>query len=347
MKIQEVFSYDDVLLVPRHSDILSRSEVNLRSFLSPGLPFSLPVISAPMDTVTEASMCIAMNDAGGLGVVHRYNSIEEQVEIIRDIINFFPAVHEMRPAAAIGITGDFKMRATALFAAGVKILCLDVAHGHHVLMERALKDLKDLFGDEVHLMAGNVAMRSAFEDLANWGADSIKVGIGGGSICSTRIQTGHGVPTFHSILECFKADITRDVKIIADGGLRSSGDIVKAIAAGADFVMLGSMLAGTDQSPGELYTNMHGEQVKSYRGMASQEAQTEWRGKVGSNEGISTFIPHKGSVYPVLQEIKRGIRSGLSYSGCRTILEFQVAASFVKQTNAGQAESGTHILERK
>ena len=346
MKIQEVLSYDDVLLVPRHSNILSRSEVNLHSLLGE-LSFDFPVIAAPMDTVTEASMCIAMNDAGGLGVIHRYNSIEEQVELVHEVINYFPAAHQIQAAAAIGITGDFKMRATALFAAGVKILCLDVAHGHHVLMERALKDLKDLFGDEVHLMAGNVAMRSAFEDLANWGADSIKVGIGGGSICSTRIQTGHGVPTFQSVLECSKADIDRDVKIIADGGLRTSGDIVKALAAGADFVMLGSMLAGTDQSPGELYTNIQGEQVKSYRGMASQEAQTEWRGKVGSNEGISTFIPHKGSVYPILDELKRGIRSGLSYSGCRSITEFQASATFIKQTNAGQAESRTHILEKK
>ena len=345
MKIQEALSYDDVLLVPRHSDILSRSEVNLQSFLG-NLSFDFPVISAPMDTVTEASMCIAMNDAGGLGVVHRYNTIEEQVEIIKDIINYFPAVHQIRPAAAIGITNDFYERAQALREAGVKILCLDVAHGHHTLMRDALLKLKDLFGEEIHLMAGNVAMCSAFEDLAHWGADSIKVGIGGGSICSTRIQTGHGIPTFHSILQCLKADIDRDVKIIADGGLRTSGDIVKALGAGADFVMLGSMLAGTDQSPGELYTNIHGEQVKSYRGMASQEAQTEWRGKMGSNEGISTFIPHKGSVYPILDELKRGIRSGLSYSGCRSILEFQASATFIKQTNAGQAESRTHILER-
>ena len=129
--------------------------------------------------------------------------------------------------------------------------------------------------------------------------------------------------------------------------MRSSGDIVKAIAAGADFVMLGSMLAGTDQSPGELYTNIHGEQVKSYRGMASQEAQTEWRGKVGSNEGISTFIPYKGSVYPILDELNEAFAAGLSYSGCRSILEFQASATFVKQTNAGQAESRTHILEKK
>jgi len=346
MKIQKVLSYDDVLLVPRHSDILSRSEVNLQSLLG-NLSFDFPVISAPMDTVTEASMCVAMSEAGGLGVIHRYNSIEEQVDIVKDVLHYFPSTHHMRPAAAIGITNDFYERAQALHEAGAKILCLDVAHGHHILMRDALLKLKALFGDEIHLMAGNVAMRSGFEDLANWGADSIKVGIGGGSICSTRIQTGHGVPTFHSLLECFKADIDRDVKIIADGGLRTSGDIVKAIAAGADFVMLGSMLAGTDQSPGELYTNIHGEQVKSYRGMASQEAQTEWRGKVGSNEGISTFIPYKGSVYPILQELKRGIRSGLSYSGCRSILEFQAAASFVKQTNAGQAESRTHILEKK
>jgi len=279
MRIKEVLSYDDVLLIPRHSDILSRTEVSLYSFLSDKLPLNIPVISAPMDTVTEASMCVAMNEAGGLGVIHRYNSIEEQLEIVREVMNYFPPTNQMNIAAAIGITNDFYERAQALVNEGAKILCLDVAHGHHILMRDALLKLKDLFGDQVHLMAGNVAMRSAFEDLAHWGADSIKVGIGGGSICSTRIQTGHGVPTFHSVLECSKAEVDRDVKMIADGGLRSSGDIVKAIAAGADFVMLGSMLAATDQSPGELHTNIHGEQVKSYRGMASQEAQTEWRGK--------------------------------------------------------------------
>jgi len=346
MKIREVLSYDDVLLEPKESNILSRSEVNLESFLGPDLDFYLPIISSPMDTVSEASMCIAMADMGALGVVHRYNTIEDQVAIIQEVAQHFPSVSAACPAAAIGITGDFKMRASALAAAGIKILCLDAAHGHHILMERALKDLKDLLGDKIHLMAGNVATRHAFEDLASWGADSIRVGIGGGSICSTRIQTGHGIPTFQSILDCFKADVKRDVKIIADGGMRTSGDIVKALAAGADFVMLGSMLAGTDQAPGEMYTNINGVNVKTYRGMASQEAQHDWRGKIGSNEGISTFIPHKGSVYPILEELKRGIRSGLSYSGCRTLLEFQGAASFVKQTNAGQRESRTHILER-
>ena len=346
MKIREVFSYDDVLLVPKHSDIISRSEVNLQTQLDPELIFDLPVISAPMDTVTEASMCIAMADAGGLGIIHRYNSIEEQAEQVEEILNYFPPVHAHKVAAAIGITGDFIERASALKEAGAKILCLDVAHGHHILMKAALQKLKNTFHEDLHLMAGNVATREAFEDLANWGADSIRVGIGGGSICSTRIQTGHGVPTFQSILDCLGADISRDVKLIADGGLRTSGDIVKALAAGADFVMVGSLLAGTDQAPGQTYTNIHGEQVKTYRGMASTEAQTEWRGKVGSNEGISTFIPYKGSVYPILDEIRRGIRSGFSYSGCRTLLELQAAAQFVKQTHAGQRESRTHILEK-
>ena len=346
MKIREVLSYDDILLVPKFSDIISRSEVNITSRLDSNLVFNLPIIASPMDTVSEAPMCIAMADAGGFGIIHRYNSIEEQVEQVKEIINYFPAIHAPAPAAAVGITGDFLERAQALKEGGVRILCLDVAHGHHSLMVAALQNLKRIFEDKLHLMAGNVATRKAFEDLARAGADSIRVGIGGGSICSTRLQTGHGIPTFQSILDCFGADIKRDVKIIADGGLRTSGDMVKALAAGADFVMAGSMLAGTDHSPGQIYTNIHGDQVKTYRGMASAEAQTEWRGKIGSKEGISTFIPYKGSVHPLLEEFKRGIRSGLSYSGCRTILELQAGATFVKQTNAGQRESQTHILDR-
>ena len=305
----KALTFDDVTIVPQYSEIISRSLC---------------------DTST-----IRLKELGCLGILHRFMPAHQQAAACYK--------HKIL-AAAVG-TNDEK-RIALLVNAGVEIIDIDVAHGHHILMKAALQKLKNTFHEDLHLMAGNVATREAFEDLANWGADSIRVGIGGGSICSTRIQTGHGVPTFQSILDCLGADISRDVKLIADGGLRTSGDIVKALAAGADFVMVGSLLAGTDQAPGQTYTNIHGEQVKTYRGMASTEAQTEWRGKVGSNEGISTFIPYKGSVYPILDEIRRGIRSGFSYSGCRTLLELQAAAQFVKQTHAGQRESRTHILEK-
>ena len=192
-------------------------------------------------------------------------------------------------------------------------------------------------------MAGNVATLEAFNDLADWGADSIRVGIGGGSICSTRLNTGHGVPTYQSVVDCARSD--RDAKLIADGGIKNAGDIVKALAAGADFVMLGSMLAGTDESPGETFTSEN-KKYKVYRGMASRSAQMEWRGKSSSPEGVSTTIPHKGSVVDILQDITGNIKSGFSYTGATSLEILQSKATFIRQTHAGQLESSTHILRR-
>lgn len=346
MKITSSLSYDDVLLVPQYSSIVSRSEVDISSALSEQHQFSIPIISSPMDTVTEAKMAIAMSDFGGLGVVHRYNTIAEQVNIAREIKDNRP---QSPTAAAIGISGDFLERATELVTnGGVSILCLDVAHGHHILVKKALNKIKQSFGKDVHIMAGNVATRRAFEDLAEWGADSIRVGIGGGSICSTRIQTGHGVPTFQSICDCYHANTSRDVKIIADGGIKTSGDIVKALAAGADFVMVGSLLAGTSETPGTVYqdNNPNTRPYKSYRGMASPEAQRSWRGRTSSLEGVSVTVPFVGSVNPVVEKLVVGVRSGLSYSGATNILELQAGAEFITQTSAGLLESKTHIRFR-
>tara|TARA_Y100000034_G_scaffold134707_1_gene203927 strand:+ start:3775 stop:4779 length:1005 start_codon:yes stop_codon:yes gene_type:complete len=334
--MKENLSFDDVLLEPRYSEIKSRREIDIGNHLSATAYLELPVISSPMDTVTESEMSYAIHNEGGLGVIHRYNTIEEQVALIKKTTGF--------TAAAIGATGDYEERACALFDAGSRYLCLDVAHGHHVLVKTALKTLRDIFGDKVHLMAGNVATLEAYNDLADWGADSIRVGIGGGSICSTRTSTGHGVPTFQSIHDCSYSD-RRDVKLIADGGIRNSGDIVKALAAGADFVMLGSMLAGTDESPGEIFTSGN-KKYKVYRGMASRIAQMDWRGKSSSPEGISTTIPYKGPVADILRDIAGNVRSGFSYSGVNSLRELQSEAKFIRQTPAGQYESSTHILRR-
>ena len=345
-KLKRGLAYDDVLLLPQYSDIRSRSEVDISQQMNVGSAihsFDIPIISSPMDTVTEASMATALASAGGLGVIHRYNSIEAQCAIVHQV----KKTHPTAPISdAIGITGDYINRAGALVEAGASILCVDVAHGHHLMMKEALQSLRYCL-PKVHLMAGNVATREAFEDLADWGADSIRCNIGGGSICSTRVQTGHGVPGLQTIFDCHLANTKRDVKIIADGGIKNSGDIVKALAAGADFVMLGSLLAGTIQAPGEVITDTAGKIYKTYRGMASPQAQKDWRGKASSLEGVSTVVPFKGDVTPILEDLCTGIRSGLSYSGCRTILELQAVAQFIEQTPAGSTESGTHIMGKK
>ena len=338
--MKQTYSFDDVLLVPQYSSIESRSEVSMDCNLGE-FNFSLPVISSPMDTITEAGMVKAMSKVGGLGIIHRYNSMEEQAKIV---------AHARMSGcenigAAIGVTGEYLDRAMCLVEAGANILCVDVAHGHHAMMRSALEQLKNTLGDKTHIMAGNVATLEAFEALASWGADSIRVGIGGGSICSTRIVTGHGVPTFQSILEC--AQTSYDTKIIADGGIKTSGDIVKALAAGADFVMIGSMLSGTEETPGEALVNAKGEKYKEYRGMASKKAQREWRGKSSTPEGVSAMVPFKGPVNDILQDISGGIRSGLSYTGVRSIQELQNKRRFILQSSAAQLESNTHILWRR
>jgi len=344
VKFEEALTYDDVLLVPQYSDIESRQEVDISSELGENIYMKLPVISSPMDTVTGEEMASAMYDAGGLGVIHRYNTIKEQCEMVRNVRKTLISRYSPRVAAAVGVSGDYLQRAVNLFDAGVNIVCIDVAHGHHALMEKAIKSIRAEVGDTLHIMAGNVATREGFEALAEWGANSVRCNVGGGSICSTRIQTGHGMPGLQTIFEC--ADVESDVKIIADGGIRSSGDVVKALAAGADFVMLGSMLAGTYETPGKKVITLGGP-MKEYRGMASKEAQMDWRGKYSSDEGVATMIPYKGAVNDVLQQIKNGIASGLSYSGVRTIKELQENAIFVRQTVAGLGESHTHILGKK
>jgi len=348
--MQKSLSYDDVLLVPQYSDIKSRAEVSTSTNLGAGLILNLPIISSPMDTITETSMAFVMGTMGGTGIIHRYNTIEVQTNIVKEVNECF--AHETgMPSmdtnhyvgAAVGVTGDFIERAQALVFAGVHYICVDVAHGHHILMEEALYNLKKSLPGGIHIMAGNVATLDGINDLADWGADSVRCNIGGGSICSTRIQTGHGIPGFQTIVECAKTD--RNVGIIADGGIRNAGDIVKALAAGADAVMLGSLLAGTHETPGDILKDKYGS-WKTYRGMASKEAQMSWRGNYSSYEGISSHVPYHGYVDDILADLKRNIRSGLSYSGARNIRELQAKAMFVRQTSAGVTESNTHIASK-
>ena len=338
--MRKALTYDDVLLIPQYSDIESRKEIDIGNTLHEGMILKLPVISSPMDTVSERDMALAMCSAGGLTIVHRYNTIKNQCDIVKSARELVDSTQYV--GAAVGVTGDYLKRATQLFDSGANIICIDVAHGHHILVKSAIESIRNELGNQLHIMAGNIATREGFEALSDWGANSIRCNVGGGSICSTRIQTGHGIPGLQTIFDCAESD--RDAKIIADGGIRNSGDIVKALAAGADFVMLGSMLAGTDASPGFVIEDTNNLKYKLYRGMASKEAQIAWRGEYSSNEGISTRIPYKGKADSVLNEIKNGIASGFSYSGARNINQLWVKARFIKQTSAGLGESKTHIL---
>jgi IMP dehydrogenase len=333
--MREALSFDDVLLIPQYSDIYSRKEIKIKQNLKNVGNFSLPIISSPMDTITEGRMSCAIGDAGGISIVHRYNTIEEQTNIIKDVVSLGNQV-----GAAVGVGDDFLERSVALANVGVSFLCIDVAHGHHSKVRSALEALRAAFSDTMHIMAGNVATLEAFNDLSDWGADSIRIGIGGGSICSTRIQTGHGMPTLQSVMDCAQSD--RDAALIADGGIRTSGDIVKALAAGADFVMVGSLLAGTDETPGSVIHTKNGRE-KVYRGMASKEAQRSWRNRVSSIEGVSHTVPLKGPAGDVLEELRVGITSGISYSGAHDIGSLQSTAKFIQQTTSGQVESSTHI----
>jgi IMP dehydrogenase len=340
--MRRAICFDDILLEPSYSNIESRAEVDLSTELTPNKKdiLKLPIISAPMDTVTGSEMAVAMYEAGGLGILHRYNSIDKQVKLVKSVLSQNP---NTRFGAAIGVTGEYVDRATALYDAGCRIFCLDVAHGHHELMKNALGTLRSVFGNSVHLMAGNIATLEAFNDLSDWGADSIRVGVGGGSICSTRIQTGHGIPTLQSIIDCAVSD--RDTVLIADGGIKNSGDMVKALAAGADIVMCGSLLAGTIETPGTILRSSDGSPPrKIYRGMASREAQKAWRGKVGSVEGVTTTVAIKGPASEVLHDLEWGIRSGLSYTGARNLRELRTKSKFLEQTQSSQAESSPHAL---
>jgi len=331
-------SYDDVLIVPKYSKVKSRTKVDTTTVMDNYTKLDVPLIAAPMDTVCGVDMAKALYLNGAIGILHRYNTIEEQVDMFDRV-----RADKAECGAAIPTTGDFMERAEALFTLGCEFFCIDTAHGHHEHVKKAISELKSIFTNNIHIMAGNVATAKACEDLQEWGADSVRVGLGGGSCCSTRIVTGHGVPNFTAVQECALADT--GLTIVADGGIRSSGDAVKALAAGADIVMVGSMLAGTDEAPGELKKDKKGKPYKMLRGMASEGAQKDWRGKASVVEGVSHRVPYKGPVEKIIKDFVSGISSGLSYSGVKSIKELHATAEFIRQTGAGTIESRPHILD--
>lgn len=328
-------TFDDVLIAPAKSDVRSRRDPQLTSKLTKKISIEAPIISANMDTVTESAMAIAMHTLGGVGILHRFVTIEEQVTFVEQV----KAAGAKVLSASIGVNTDYKERAQALIKAGVNVMTIDIAHGHSAAMMDVMKWLKDTH-PQVEIIAGNMAMPEAAQDLIEAGADAIKVGIGPGSMCTTRIITGCGVPQLTAIALCSEVAEHYGVPVIADGGIRTSGDIMKAFAAGASTVMLGSMLSGTIETPGVIQNGR-----KQYRGMASKAAQVSWRGNLPEGmapEGESTFVSVKGHVKDVVQELMGGIRSGMSYVNATSIAEIKDKARFIEMSSSGATESRAH-----
>ena len=397
-------TYDDVNITPRYSELKSRDDVKLNTRFTKNTELTIPIVASPMDTVTELDMAKEMLDWGGVGVIHRFKSIEKQSRMMRSLHyewdryfepipgigdgrertienewqewwdsikhwnspptksdwddlkeRFYWAdslIHDekiwsKRPlCAAIGVTGDYKERAQELVKNGCNVLLIDVAHGHHVLVKNAIEELKNEFGTNVEVIGGSIATKEAAKDLCEWGVDGIRVGIGNGSLCETRIRTGVGLPQVSVLFDVCSVADSYGIPCIADGGIRYVGDISKAIGAGADSVMLGSLLAGTKETPGD--THKVGEWpneklYKKYRGSASLDSKSD-RGESNNVEGNSKIIPYKGKVKRIISDIRDGLSSAFSYVGASDVLDFQSKCEFVRVTQAGTIEAKPHLL---
>ncbi|MFP6577318.1 MAG: IMP dehydrogenase [Candidatus Nitrosopelagicus sp.] len=476
MSIREGLTFDDVLLVPKFSDIVSRSQTDLTTQLSRNISINIPIISANMDTVTESTMAITIAREGGIGIIHRFLTIQEEVDEIhkvkragsviienpylinpeqtiqdafkimnekqvsgllvtdssskligilterdvlfepvdcsklvkdlmtKDVVSAKPGIdfqqakeilknnrieklpltdennqikglitsqdisnlekypnaskdEKGRPlvGAAVGVKGDFMQRTEALLDAGVDVIVVDIAHGHSENAINTVKNIKKAFPN-CELIAGNVATAHGTEDLIKAGVDAVKVGVGSGSICITRVITGSGVPQLTAVLDCAKIGNEHNIPIISDGGTRTSGDATKALAAGAHSVMIGGILGGTDESPGSTISK-NGKRFKIYRGMASLGASLGRKSKDSGNagltddlndyvaEGVEGMVPYRGSVTDIITQITGGIRSGLSYCGAHNIQQMQKNAEFIKISRAGFAESQPHDVD--
>ena len=391
-------TYDDVNIVPKFSEVLSREDVDLSTRFTKNTTMSTPIVSSPMDTVTEYKMASEMLDRGGVGVIHRFQSIEKQSLDMKRIWNQWDSwynignpkkdrtdhgrifdewyksvrhwnspptksdyedLHELlwfadeaekdeeywskRPlCAAIGTTGDYLERAQELVKNGCNVLLIDVAHGHHKLVGDALEKIKkNISGVEV--VAGNIATREGAEFLLQSGADGIRVGIGNGSLCETRIRTGVGLPQVSTLLDVVTICDDFDVPCIADGGIRNIGDVCKGLGCGADSVMLGSLFSGTKESPGQIEKigEWPNEKLfKKYRGSASRDS----KGNDKNVEGNHKVVPYKGKVVRLLSDIEDGIRSSFSYVGANNLSEYHSKVEFVRVTQAGTIEAKPHLI---
>ncbi len=358
--IKEAYTFDDVLLVPAYSEV-TPNEVRLNTKLSRNINLNIPIISAAMDTVTESDMSIALALQGGIGIIHKNLSIEQQATEVRkvkhyvfdkaDFINAnIDSASTLIVGAAIGVSADLEARAQALADAGVNVFVLDSAHGHSKGIIDAVKFIKKNHPG-IDIIAGNIVTAAGAQALVDAGADAVKIGVGPGAICTTRVVAGVGVPQLTAVNDVYEQLKNTDIGIIADGGIKFSGDVAKAIAVGAHSVMLGRMLAGTDEAPGQIITKNE-KKFKSYVGMGSMAAmergskdryfqQDKSKNKLVP-EGIEAIVDYKGAVERIIFQLTGGLRSGMGYCGAKDIETMRHNAKLVKISSAGLTESHPH-----
>ena len=346
--IKESLTFDDVLLLPQYSDVLP-SDTDISLSLTKKIKLKVPFLSSAMDTVTESKMAIALAIAGGIGVIHRNLSIKSQSREVLKVKK-----KRLIVGAAIGTNLDELNRAESLIEAGCDLIVIDTAHGHSEKVIKTLSKIKKI-NNNIPVCVGNIATADAAKKLYNSGADIIKVGIGPGSICTTRMVAGIGVPQISAIMEVKKALKNKKIKIISDGGIKFSGDIAKALAAGADAIMMGSIFAGTDESPGKKF-KLKGKIYKQYRGMGSIGAmssgsanryfQKNFKDKSKFvPEGVEGRVEYKGNVSKIIYQLKGGLRSSMGYIGAKNLNQISKNAKFIKITKAGFYESMVHSVE--
>ena len=336
----QALTYDDIQLIPAYSSIESRQNIDLTTQLTTNYSIRVPLVASPMDTVCDSEMAVAMAALGGIGCIHRFLTISEQAHEVAYTSKTVKNRDWWTPyvMAAVGANGDYLERAQELVKSGANIILIDVAHGYHSFVRDAISNLKKNLPSSVDIIAGNIATGKAAEALQDWGADALRVGIGGGSLCTTRVKTGFGVPNVTSLSDV--AAVAK-VPVIACGGIRNSGDIAKALAVGANAVILGSLIAGTKEAPGQMIEKSNG-LYKRYRGAASLETKSIHGQAQRNVEGESTIVPFKGKVKFVVDGLLDGLRSALSYAGAGNLNEY--FPEYVVVTNAGVREAQPHLL---
>jgi IMP dehydrogenase len=338
-------TYDDVILVPQYSEIKSRDDVDTSITFAGKIKLQVPIVIASMTSITTSKLCIKMSELGGIAFVQQFQSKELQAQMLKEIKDKNAIV-----GASIGSTGDFLERAKILIESGVDVIVLDSPHAHTSFMVEAVKQFRKAFGD-FPLLAGTIATAEAAEDLIKAGVDGLKVGIGAGGACLTRVNAGAGVPQITAIFNIREITKKYGKTLMADGGIKKPGDLAKSIGAGSDCIMAGTIFAGTDEAAGEMI-EVNGKKFKKYFGDASEEAKKvrlekdpNYR-KNSTNyvEGDSGYVPYSGSLGSVVQRFAMGLRSAMSYSGTRTISEFQEKAQFLQVTQNGVNEAGAHAI---